>query len=67
MTTTEQNWTQNAEIQIFQEYLRIRTDHPDVNYSKWHFNQQIYSTVCQSHSSCGSNFSSMCGIFAKTG
>lgn len=34
MTTSEKNWAQNNEIQIFQEYLRIRTDHPDVNYSK---------------------------------
>lgn len=45
MTTSQQNWTQNAEIQIFQEYLRIRTDHPDVDYSKWHFIHQIYSSV----------------------
>lgn len=37
MTTSKRNWTENAEIQIFQEYLRIRTDHPDVNYCKWHF------------------------------
>lgn len=29
------NWSQNNEIQIFQEYLKIRTDHPDVNYSKY--------------------------------
>lgn len=29
-----QNWTNNEEIEIFREYLRIPTVHPNVNYSK---------------------------------
>lgn len=28
----ENNWENNEEIEIFRDYLRIRTDHPDINY-----------------------------------
>lgn len=28
------DWEQNQEIQIFREYLRIKTAQPDVDYSK---------------------------------
>lgn len=28
------DWENNEEIQIFREYLRIPTVHPDINYSK---------------------------------
>lgn len=28
------SWENNEEIQIFREYLRIPTVHPDVDYSK---------------------------------
>lgn len=34
MTNNNENWGENREIQIFQEYLRIRTDHPEVDYGK---------------------------------
>lgn len=27
-------WGGNKEIRIFREYLRIRTDHPNIDYSK---------------------------------
>lgn len=28
------NWANNEEIQFFQEYLRIPSVHPDINYGK---------------------------------
>lgn len=34
MSGNQENWSKNAEIKIFQDYLKIRTDHPDVNYGK---------------------------------
>lgn len=34
MSDKKENWTENNEIKIFQEYLRIRTDHPNVDYGK---------------------------------
>jgi len=33
-----EKWENNEEIQIFREYLRIPTVHPDVDYSKVEFN-----------------------------
>ncbi|XP_055298307.1 aminoacylase-1-like [Sitodiplosis mosellana] len=33
MACNKENWSDNAEIKIFQEYLKIRTDHPDVDYA----------------------------------
>lgn len=29
-----ENWTNNEEIQIFQEYLRIPSVHPDIDYGE---------------------------------
>lgn len=37
MTRNQDNWSENAEIKIFQEYLKIRTDHPDVDYGEIEF------------------------------
>lgn len=31
-TEKEVSWDNNEEIEIFREYLRIRTDHPDIDY-----------------------------------
>lgn len=36
-----QNWEENEEIQIFREYLRIPTVHPNIDYSKIKFNNKI--------------------------
>lgn len=37
------SWAANEEIQIFREYLRINTAHPNVNYGKWRYIKQ-YNT-----------------------
>jgi len=34
MSTCPEQWKNDEEIKIFQEYLRIPTVHPDVDYSK---------------------------------
>lgn len=34
MSDVNEHWAENIEIQIFQEYLRIPTVHPNVDYSK---------------------------------
>lgn len=35
MACKNQKWAENPEIKIFQEYLKIRTDHPNVDYGKY--------------------------------
>lgn len=35
MESKNKVWIENAEIKIFQEYLKIRTDHPNVDYSEY--------------------------------
>lgn len=35
MAYIKENWSENEEIKIFQEYLKIRTDHPDVDYGEF--------------------------------
>lgn len=37
MACNKENWSNNAEIKIFQEYLKIRTDHPDVDYGMFEY------------------------------
>lgn len=32
LNSSRSDWESNEEIQIFREYLRIRTDHPDIDY-----------------------------------
>lgn len=34
MAVNKTKWTENSDIKLFQEYLRIRTDHPNVNYGE---------------------------------
>lgn len=34
MSGNQENWSKNSEIKIFQDYLKIRTDHPNVDYGK---------------------------------
>ena len=41
MACNKENWSNNAEIKIFQEYLKIRTDHPDVDYGTFGYGVQF--------------------------
>lgn len=39
--TTPSKWSDNEEIQIFRDYLRIPTVHPNIDYSNVFFEYQI--------------------------
>lgn len=37
MSADKSKWSENEEIKIFQEYLKIRTDHPVIDYGDYLF------------------------------